>query len=259
MEVDLNTTGGLDHRNEILQDIQTIIFDLDGTLRHNLPSRSQTFVGFLSQFGIENDLEKRHCVVRWEHYYWAQSEELAQDWLTFQVPTINEANDPFWTNYMFRNLRAYGCPPEQAHALAPEVARYMEENYQPEDWIPPEVPTTLQALKESGFQLGLLSNRREPIHEKLEDMGLHGYFELALFAGEVNSWKPDPQIFYDALNQLDTTARQTAYVGDNYYADIIGAQRAGVNPVLLDPEGVFPDADCPVIKSIEDLLVLIES
>jgi HAD superfamily hydrolase (TIGR01549 family) len=234
LEVDLNTTGGLDHRNEILQDIQTIIFDLDGTLRHNLPSRSQTFVGFLSQFGIENDQDKRHCVVRWEHYYWAQSEELAQDWLTFQVPTINEANDPFWTNYMFRN-------------------------YQPEDWIPPEVPTTLLALKESGFQLGLLSNRREPIHEKLEDMGLHGYFELALFAGEINSWKPDPQIFHDALKKLDTTARQTAYVGDNYYADIIGAQRAGVNPVLLDPEGVFPDADCPVIKSIEDLLVLIES
>jgi hypothetical protein len=29
--------------------------------------------------------------------------------------------------------------------------------------------------------------------------------------------------------------------------------------VLLDPEGVFPDADCPVIKSIDDLLVLIES
>ncbi|MFC2055328.1 HAD family hydrolase [Chloroflexota bacterium] len=259
MEVDLNTTGGLDHTNEIVQDIKTIIFDLDGTLRHNLPSRSQTFVGFLSRFGIENDPEKRRCVVRWEHYYWAQSEELAQDLLTFQVSAFNEVNDPFWINYMFRDLRAFGCPPEQAHELAPEVALYMEENYQPEDWIPPEVPTTLQALKENGFQLGLLSNRREPIHEKLEDMGLHSYFNLALFAGEVNSWKPDPQIFHYALNHLDTSARQTAYVGDNYYSDIIGAQRAGVNPVLLDPEGIFPEADCPVIKSIQDLLGLIES
>jgi FMN phosphatase YigB (HAD superfamily) len=28
-------------------------------------------------------------------------------------------------------------------------------------------------------------------------------------------------------------------VGDSYFADVVGAQRAGIRPVLFDPHGVF--------------------
>ena len=84
-------------------------------------------------------------------------------------------------------------------------------------------------------------------------MGLATYFEFALAAGEVNSWKPDEVIFQYALERAGTCPECTMYVGDNYYADIVGAQRAGLQAVLLDPEGVFPDAECPVILSLEEL------
>ena len=33
----------------------------------------------------------------------------------------------------------------------------------------------------------------------------------------------------------------------------IGAQRAGLKPVLLDPEGLFPEAECSVIRSLSEL------
>jgi FMN phosphatase YigB (HAD superfamily) len=46
---------------------------------------------------------------------------------------------------------------------------------------------------------------------------------------------------------------QAVYVGDNYFADVIGAQRAGMRAVLIDPEGLFPEADCPVIHKISEL------
>ena len=47
---------------------------------------------------------------------------------------------------------------------------------------------------------------------------------------------------------------QTIYVGDNYFADILGAANAGLRPVLLDPDGLFPEAACPVISSLGELL-----
>jgi FMN phosphatase YigB (HAD superfamily) len=43
------------------------------------------------------------------------------------------------------------------------------------------------------------------------------------------------------------------YVGDNYFADVVGSRRAGLMPVLYDPGGIFPEADCTIIKSFEEL------
>jgi len=48
------------------------------------------------------------------------------------------------------------------------------------------------------------------------------------------------------------------YVGDNYFADVVGARGAGLQPVLYDPAGIYPEANCPVIVSLDGLLELFE-
>ncbi len=75
---------------------------------------------------------------------------------------------------------------------------------------------------------------------------------------ELERWKPNPELFAIALGYLDLPARAVVYVGDNYYADVVGAQRAGLWPVLLDPENVFPDAGCPAIAQLGDLPGLLQ-
>jgi predicted HAD superfamily phosphohydrolase YqeG len=45
-----------------------------------------------------------------------------------------------------------------------------------------------------------------------------------------------------------TSAHETMYIGDNYYADIVGSHRAGLTPVLYDPITLFPDVECDVIN-----------
>jgi FMN phosphatase YigB (HAD superfamily) len=47
------------------------------------------------------------------------------------------------------------------------------------------------------------------------------------------------------------------YVGDNYFADIVGSRRAGLQPVLYDPSRLFPDSGCPVITSFDQLTNLL--
>ncbi len=71
-------------------------------------------------------------------------------------------------------------------------------------------------------------------------------------------WKPEPQIFAHACEQLSVEPSETAYVGDNYFADVVGAQRAGLQPVLYDPRGVFPDPDCLRIRSFDELEGILE-
>lgn len=238
--------------NGSLINIDTILFDLDGTLRHNQPSFVTAFYDYVVSLGIADGVEKRRKAAQWTHYYWAQSSELEQDSLRFDVK-----GDAFWVHYAQRSLLAFDCSLECAQALAPEIQRYMSECYQPEDYIPPEVPETLERLKRASFRLGLLSNRSQPCHDYLREKGLTQYFGLALFAGEVNSWKPDAEIFHCALQRIEASPEKTIYIGDNYYADIVGAKNAALIPILLDPEDVFPDANCLALRSIRDLLGLL--
>jgi predicted HAD superfamily phosphohydrolase YqeG len=49
------------------------------------------------------------------------------------------------------------------------------------------------------------------------------------------------------------------YIGDNYFADIVGSNSAGLVPVLYDPTNLFPEApDCHIIQSFNQLIKLLK-
>lgn len=238
--------------------VHAILFDLDGTLRHNIPSSNHTFFDFAVQLGASDSPEQRRSTIRWVHYYWAQSPELMGD-----LEIFGSLSNEFWNFYAQRMLAAFGCSEEQAKMLAPLISKRMDEEYTPLDHVPPEVHQTLQALKEAGFKLAVVSNRGNPFDEQLETLGLSPYFEFALAAGTVNLWKPEAAIFLHAVKLLGVSPRETMYVGDSYFADVVGARNAGMFPVLIDPEGDFDDhndcsGDCQVIRSMPDLLALLQ-
>jgi len=231
--------------------LRTVIFDLDGTLRFNRPSYVEAFYNHAVQLGAPDGAVKRMRALRWTHYYWAQSGELSLDRQTYPGDGAD-----FWLNYAVRSLRAFDCPEPCLQDIATQVHAYMTRQHQPVAWIPPEVPETLQALKSAGYRLALVTNRSRPCDDELADLGLLDFFELSLTASQAGAWKPDPGIFSLALQRLGAEAEASIYIGDNYFADVVGARRAGLQPVLLDPQAVFPDADCPVIRSIEELQAL---
>ncbi len=232
---------------------RAVFFDLDGTLRHNDPSPEKTFFENAVQLGVPDSLEQRRRVMRWVHYYWAQSEELLQDRETFLDSELE-----FWLNYTRSQLVVFECPHELLDEVLPAIFSHMKDQYKPQGRVIVGVPETLQALKDAGFLLGVVSNRTKSYQDQLERLELEGYFDLVVAAGEVQSWKPDPEIFFHALQKLGLRADETMYVGDNYFADVVGARRAGLQPVLLDPEGLFPDAGCYVLEKMPVLLSLLE-
>jgi len=233
------------------QEIRAILFDLDGTLRYNRPRFNDILAKYSVEYGAADTRDNRNNAERWLHYYWAQSADAQRDMQTF-----GDLSSAFWENHTRRYLIAFGHAPNQAERIAPEIYRRMNSEYDPQPWIPPEVFVVLRTLREAGFLLGIVSNRTHPLDDELKYFGLDNYIDLKLTAGEANSWKPDIGIFMEAVLRLQVNPAEVLYVGDNYYADVIGARNAGLRPVLLDPEGIFHDAECEVIRDLHDLIHL---
>ncbi len=101
--------------------------------------------------------------------------------------------------------------------------------------------------------MAVISNRQKPYQDEIDSLGIAQYFSFSLAGGEMEAWKPEPEIFIHACKRLNLNPSQAIYVGDNYFADVVGARRAGLQPVLYDPRGIFPQADCPVLTSFDQL------
>lgn len=228
--------------------IKGVFFDLDGTLRHNLPSGGEVLADHAAELGLTIGREDRERLFRWEHFYWAQSPQFIEDRERF------DGNLPeFWYQYGQRQLVALGATTAQAIEMAPRITLYMLQSYKPKSVVPEDAWRMLAQLKERGYRMAVISNREKNFQEEIDELELTPYFEFSLAGGEVNAYKPDPEIFQHACERLGVTAADAAYVGDNYFADIVGARRAGLRPVLYDPRGVFPDAGCVTIKSFDEL------
>jgi putative hydrolase of the HAD superfamily len=233
--------------------IKAILFDLDGTLRHHLPTGGEVFVEYLRSLGMNISIENKIRAEHWEHLYFASSPEIQADNEIFK-----DDLKAFWVNFTKRRLVALGIDISDAIELAPKVSDYMGQFYKPQVYVPDEAFALLTALKESGYVLGVVSNRDDPFLEELKTLKLDAYFHFILAAGEVKSYKPEPLIFERALEIAGISAAEAMYIGDNYFADIVGSRRAGLMPVLYDPITLFPDADCTVIKSFAELHELLK-
>jgi putative hydrolase of the HAD superfamily len=91
-------------------------------------------------------------------------------------------------------------------------------------------------------------------HQLMDEMDLWPGFALVLASGEVGISKPNPGIFLSALERVGAAAARSVYVGDNYWADVVGAENAGLTPILFDPHHLFPEAECRVLERVETLL-----
>jgi len=109
---------------------KAVLFDLDGTIRHNIPSAVDLFTGYARQLGLHVTDEDRLRALRWEHFYWAESDELKQDRLTYP-----DGRD-FWSHYIWRQLIALGASIQQATEFTGKVTKYMEQAYNPRAWCP---------------------------------------------------------------------------------------------------------------------------
>jgi putative hydrolase of the HAD superfamily len=113
---------------------------------------------------------------------------------------------------------------------------------------------TLAGLRQRGLRTAVVSNADGRVQAILATLGLAAHLSLVLDSHLEGVEKPDPEIFRRALSRLGVAPARAAYVGDIYSIDVVGARAAGLTPILLDPTDGYADADCPRLRSLEELL-----
>ncbi len=115
----------------------------------------------------------------------------------------------------------------------------------------------LDRLRSAGYRLGVVSNSDGRAEEGLEAAGLRGYFEVVIDSQLVGFEKPDPRIFEAALRRMALAPEEALYVGDIYEVDVVGARRARMDVVLLDPLGNHAGRDVPIAASLAEVAELV--
>lgn len=110
--------------------------------------------------------------------------------------------------------------------------------------VMPGVPQALERMQRRGLTLAVVSNSDGTCAQSLDEAGLLRHLSFVIDSAEVGVEKPDPRIFEIAIDRGGATPQRTLYVGDLYHADVIGARRAGLHALLLDPYGDWPELDC---------------
>jgi HAD superfamily hydrolase (TIGR01509 family) len=117
---------------------------------------------------------------------------------------------------------------------------------------------TLLKFRDEGLLLGLVSNTFVPgtiLDRHLRQLGLLELLPIRVYSCDVRYRKPHRNIFDEALRQAGLLPAETLFVGDSPHADIKGANRAGLVPVLKDPDGRYAKAS---VKSLHRIRCLAE-
>jgi HAD superfamily hydrolase (TIGR01549 family) len=110
-------------------------------------------------------------------------------------------------------------------------------------------------------RLGAVTNGIGPIqHARLRAAGIARRFEVVVTSDEAGYAKPDPRILQAAFRALGVEASETAYVGDDPYADGEAARAAGARFWWLDRGlgGRPPQAMEHRITSIRYVMALLD-
>ena len=108
----------------------------------------------------------------------------------------------------------------------------------------PGVPEALEILKNNNLQLAVVSNSNGSVEKILTNLGLGHYFDQIFDSHIVGIEKPDPGFFRYALDKMKSSPETTLHIGDMYHVDVLGAWKAGIGAVLLDPFDDWRDYNC---------------
>ena len=117
---------------------------------------------------------------------------------------------------------------------------------------------TLDKLKKS-YRLILLSNTFQEGFTNLQThYPIDDWFELVCLSYKENTIKPDPALYNKILRESGLDKNEALMIGDNYDDDVIAANRAGIQAVLIDRRDRYPEVLDNKVHDLHELVTLIE-
>lgn len=109
------------------------------------------------------------------------------------------------------------------------------------------------------YTLHIITNGFDEIQAvKMDSSGITDYFTHIITNEKAIAKKPDPRIFEFALSVSGATLEESIMIGDNYEADILGAQSIGMDTVFYNPSGLdAPQKPTHDIRHWKELMAIL--
>lgn len=183
------------------------LFDLDGTLVDTAPEITDATNALLASARLP-----------------AVDESLVRQWIGHGTRELLAQAVAHVTGRRVETLRGDGT----LDALMPAFSLYYLEQCGKRSRVYPEVEAALDALRERGAHLAVITNKEERYaFPLLERHGLRDYFELVVCGDTLPAKKPDPLPIVHCLRRFSVSAAHTVFVGDSEI-DVTTARAAGV-------------------------------
>jgi putative hydrolase of the HAD superfamily len=231
---------------------RAIFFDMDDTLLDTSGGVEEswrlTCEAFAPELGCQWD--ELHKAIRGQMMSFWKDEAAVEHWRT----RLHEAR----AHNVELALRERGWDPSRARLIAD---RYWDEQHSRMKLFEDAVQT-LDRLRAEGFRTGLITNGpREMQREKIGRFELAHHFDVIVIEGEFGHGKPHPNVFRHAMETVGSKPVESWHIGDNLYADIGGAQGAGIHAAWIhrDRLQLGEDAPCTPDRVIGHLPELLEA
>ena len=122
---------------------------------------------------------------------------------------------------------------------------------------------TLSQLRDGGRLVGLITVCSEDVPDVWAETPFSDLFDVTVFSCSVGMRKPDPPIYHLACEKLHVEPGEAMFVGDGANDELAGAQRVGMEAVLIHRPGEEPpwnevrDWQGPRITAIPEVLSLL--
>ncbi|MCI2425168.1 HAD family hydrolase [Candidatus Acetothermia bacterium] len=204
-------------------DIQTIIFDLDGTLCDYTITIEEAMRRLLPQCNVDHDLlgDLGKSAARYNEL-WSEEEAKRE-----RVATIHKT---VW----LKLLQERGQNDQHLALCLAEV--YL--NIRLESLRIFDGTRELLERLRHRFRLGLITNGPSDMQwAKIDVLKIKSFFDEIIVAGDIGIYKPDERIFKLMLQRLDTSPQHALYIGDSLEMDVAGAKQAGLHTGWINPHG----------------------
>jgi putative hydrolase of the HAD superfamily len=228
-----------------LPPLSAVTFDVTHTLIHS-PCLGEIYSEVLGRHGIDVEPAEAARLVRVVWQELSCSAEPGRDRFT------SHPGGPrgWWARFLARLCEHLEASPPTRFAAAELYARFGR----PDAWeVYPEAPAALDALREHGLRLAVVSNWDHRLPDLLAGLGLARRFDAVVTSSEVGVEKPDPRIFAAALARLGVDAGAAVHVGDGRLEDVDGALSAGLGAILLARGTGRVGATVPVVRELTEL------
>lgn len=104
----------------------------------------------------------------------------------------------------------------------------------------------LGRLKDAGFNVCIISNGK---HERVK-----AYLENYPLKYIAKAGKPLKKSYLKAMGEIGADPKKTAFIGDQIFTDVLGANRVGLTTVLVEPIESFENSFFYIKRAFEKMV-----